>query len=123
MKKELQKLIAINLYKIRTKRGLTRDQVAEQAGISTTFYANLECGKKMMSVVTLRKLAEVLCVSTDSLLYEENSTDRLKTIEKLLCGQPEDIVDFIEAFIHLYIQKSPYSAMEKNSIQTESEPR
>ena len=104
MKIELQKTIAINLYKSRTKRGLTRDQVAEKAGISTTFYANLESGKKMMSLVTLRKLADVLSVSTDALVYEEHTNDQINSIGKLLQKLPAKDVDFIEDFIHLYIR-------------------
>ena len=106
MKKELQKTIAINLYKSRTMRGLTRDQVAEKAGISTTFYANLECGKKMMSIVTLRKLADVLSVSTDALLYEEYTNDQINNICKLLQKLPKQKVDFVEDFIHLCIRDS-----------------
>lgn len=107
MKKELQKIIAINLYKSRTKRGLTRDQVAEKAGISTTFYANLECGKKMMSIVTLRKLADVLSVTTDALLYDEQTDDQINNIGKLLQKLPAQTVAFIEDFIHLCIRDLP----------------
>lgn len=107
MKKELQKTIAINLYKCRTKRGMTRDQVAEKAGISTTFYANLECGKKMMSIVTLRKLADALSVSTDSLLYEEYPNDQINNIAKLLQKLPAQTVAFFEDFIHLCIRDLP----------------
>lgn len=104
MEKELKKIIAINLYKNRTKRGMTRDQVAEKAGISTTFYANLECQKKMMSIVTLRKLADALSVSTDDLLYEESTNDQTKHIGRLLQKLPSKTVAFIEEFIHLCIR-------------------
>lgn len=107
MKKELQKIIAINLYKNRTKRGLTRDQVAEKAGISTTFYANLECGKKMMSIVTLRKLADALSVSTDALLYEEHANDQINNITKQLQKLPTQVLTFVEDFIHLCIRNLP----------------
>jgi len=49
----LKETIGRNLRNIRAERKLTREQMAELVGVSTTFYANLETGNKMMSVTTL----------------------------------------------------------------------
>lgn len=106
-KQALQKMIGQNLYHARTQQNLTQDQLAEKAGISTTFLANLECGNKMMSTVTLRKLADILCVSTDSLLYENRPNDRVRSIQMLLQDQPEEVVAFAEKLIRLCITDLP----------------
>lgn len=52
-KEEMQKTIGHNLMRQRLAQNITREQISEKVGISTTFYANLECGNKMMSLVTL----------------------------------------------------------------------
>lgn len=100
-KQEMQKLIGHNLMRQRLVQNITREQISEKVGISTTFYANLECGNKMMSLVTLRKLADALCVSTDVLLYGDHTSGHIRSIEKLLYNQPEQYVAYIEDVIRL----------------------
>lgn len=56
-KNELQTIVGRNLQRCRANAGLTQEQVAEQAGISTSFYANLERGNRCMSAPVLRALA------------------------------------------------------------------
>lgn len=113
-KEELQKIIGKNLHRIRSARDLTQEELSEQAGISSTFYANLECGNKMMSIVTLRRLADTLGVSTDSLLYEDREDDRLKSIQLLLKDQPDPVVSFVERMVRLCV-----SALPLDSSKTE----
>lgn len=49
-KRELATIIGNNLCILRTDSGLTQEKLAESAGISTSFYANLERGNKGVSV-------------------------------------------------------------------------
>ena len=103
-KMELQKYLGVNLQKARTERNMTREQLAEKAGISPTFLANLECGNKMMSVMTLMHLADALGVSVDTLVRGNSSDMQMKNIEILLRDQPADMVRFIEKMTHLSIE-------------------
>ena len=102
-KHDLQQIIGNNLRRIRIDSGLTREQLAEKVGVSTTFYANLECGNKMMSVITLRKLADALGVSTDALLYEERPCENIDRIQMILRTQPASLVTFSERLIQLCV--------------------
>lgn len=104
IKEELMQLIALNLRKYRDEQNLTQEEVAEAAGISTAFLANMERGCKIMSVPVLRNLADALGVSTDALLYEEN-TDRLSTITALLRDKPDSFVQAVEKIIRLAIDE------------------
>lgn len=115
-KNDLQKIIGMNLLRIRTERRYTREQLAEKAGLSITFYANLESGKKMMSVVTLRKLADVLCVTTDSLLYAERSCSAADRIHASLRDAPEQTVLFAEKLVRLCTEEMPRD-VEKGSSE------
>lgn len=104
-KKELQKIIGQNLLHARTRLGLTQEDLADKVEISTTFYANLECGNRMMSIVTLRKLADVLCVSTDSLLYDNRPNEQIHSIEMMLQDQPSKVVSLSEKIIRACVDE------------------
>lgn len=101
-KDEMQKTIGQNLQQIREEAHLTREDVAAAAGISATYYANLECGNKMMSTETLYALCGVFGVGADRILFGDSSEARLRDIEKLLKDKPESFILFIEKFIRLY---------------------
>lgn len=104
-KKELMKIIGNNLLKIRSEKKLTQDELAEKAGISTSFYANIERGNKGVSVSVLRDLADCLHVSVDYLLYEERTDARIRNIELLLNGKPDTFVASIERMIQLCMEE------------------
>ena len=91
-KKDLQVLTGSNLQRCRNKANLTQEQVAEQVGISTSFYANLERGSRSMSIPVLLALAEVFHVSADSILYEESSKIHVRSICNLLSDMPESFI-------------------------------
>lgn len=104
-KKELQKIIGQNLLHTRTRLGLTQEDLADKVEISTTFYANLECGNRMMSIVTLRKLADALCVSTDSLLYDDRPNAQIHSIQMMLQDQPNKVVSLSEKIIRACVDE------------------
>lgn len=103
-KEELMQLIAQNLRRYRDERNLTQEEVAEKAGISVAFLANIERGCKIMSVPVLRSLADSLGLSTDCLLYED-SGDKLSNINALLRDQPEAFIIQLERVIRLLIEE------------------
>lgn len=116
-KKELQKQVGQNLQEVRAEKHMTREQLAEKAGISPTFYANLECGNKMMSLITLTKLAEGLGVCTDRLLFGQIQADRIKNIEMLLHDQPESVTRYVERLIAITLENIP-SIIEEGSCHS-----
>lgn len=110
-KDELQLVIGQNLRRIRLEQKLTIEQAAERVGISTTFYSNLESGNKMMSIETLRKVTDALCISADALLYKEDAGNRIRNIEMLLRDQSAENIAFIEKLVRLCVNDLP---QEKN---------
>ena len=61
--------IGLRIRSLREKQGLTRERLAEKADISVQFLADIEKGRKSMSVTTLRMLATALTVTTDTVIY------------------------------------------------------
>lgn len=86
---DLRKTVGKNLKEYRARAHLTQEQVAEKAGISVPFYANIESGNRLMGIETLITLSQVLGVSTDCILLGETDDIHIANIGALLRGRPE----------------------------------
>ncbi len=78
----------------RQKRSLTLEQLAEKCDISSNFLGQLERGKNVPSLKSLIRIANVLEVSIDGLLFEnleKNST------QHYFAKQVEDITKDFDA--------------------------
>ena len=64
------------LQQLRTRRGLTQDQLAVTAGLSRSFLMRLELGQHDPSLSTLVRVAKALKVSVTELLGESISASR-----------------------------------------------
>ena len=62
-------LLGKNIRKQRKEKKYTLEQVAEKLDVSTTFIGQIERAKGIPSLETLVKIANVLEISTDSLLF------------------------------------------------------
>lgn len=67
--------IGIRVREYREKLGYTREQFAEKLDISVTFAADIELGKKGMSLDTLIKICELLSVSADYIIWGRGERD------------------------------------------------
>lgn len=72
--------IGQRIRKIRKARGLSQEKLAEKVGISTTHMSHIETANTKMSLPTFAKLADVLEVRTDELLYDNRPEDRTTSI-------------------------------------------
>lgn len=57
-----------NLRKIRLQKGLSQKDVAEQIGVAKSTYSLYESGNREPNVQTIKKIADVLNTSADTLL-------------------------------------------------------
>ncbi|NLO84322.1 MAG: helix-turn-helix transcriptional regulator [Clostridiales bacterium] len=64
-------VFADNLRILRSKRGLTQEQLAERLNVSRQSVAKWECGQSAPDIQRLLELSEVLDVSVDGLLKEK----------------------------------------------------
>ena len=102
-KRSVQIIIGNNLRKYRLLAKLTQDELAEKAGISTPFLANLERGSKGMSIHSLREFCKNLGVSADQLLFDPEPSNNIRNIEMLLKDQPEHVVLAAEKMIRILV--------------------
>src|SRR6266700_298484 len=59
----------------RKKRGMSQDDLAKRTGITQGYLSEIEIGRKSGDVRTLRKLADALKVSLDSLVPKVSTDD------------------------------------------------
>jgi transcriptional regulator with XRE-family HTH domain len=65
---EIVRSLTANVRAVRLRRGLTQEQLAERADLSTTDLQQIEYGRTIASVVTLVALVQALDVEPGALL-------------------------------------------------------
>lgn len=86
--KDIQKNLGKQIQRIRRKRKLSQEKLAEKIGIATNSLSNIETGNSFMTVYTLEKIINTLEVSPKELFdfpeYADNSTDMVQFITETL---------------------------------------
>ena len=63
------KEMGLRIRKQRELLGYSREQLAEELDVSTKFCADIELGIKGISIQTLAKLSDLLCMDADFILF------------------------------------------------------
>lgn len=104
------------LQRLRTRRGLTQEQLAVTAGLSRTFLTRLELGQHDPSLGTLVRLAKALRVSVTELLGESVSASQWWQVGEARFATREDAEDHArtagEMFVARY-QNKPAGPMRR----------
>ena len=69
---DIKKEIGAKIKRLRQKKGLTQEKLAEQVNISTFTLIGIETGKNFMTAQTMEKIIECLGVSLDELFSAEH---------------------------------------------------
>ncbi len=69
MKSEQKRQIGARLREKREGAGYTREALGELCGLSPRFLANVEMGDATFSLESLTRVCQVLCCSSDALLF------------------------------------------------------
>lgn len=87
-----------NLKNARLRKGLSQVQLAEQLGIAKSTYSMYESGKREPNMQTIKKIADILDVSTDELLGMDELCDyALQVIAQRTIAAHLDTDDLTEA--------------------------
>lgn len=104
---DLNKEVGGRIRMIREYSNLTREVLAEKADISVQFLADIENGRKSMTVKTLKKLSESLMVSCDYIVFgkppsDQNGNDKsplYNMLEMLTPRQREGAEELLKIYI------------------------
>ena len=77
-----------NLKNIRRSKGLSQEELAQQAGISASFLGHIERGTRVLSVETLMALCNALGVTPNELLGMEYASLSAPLPERVIVSVP-----------------------------------
>ncbi len=90
------------IAELRLKRGYTREKLSELADISVQFLADIEKGKKSMTIATLRKLSSALLVTTDYIVngtaIQDSNSDIISILNSLSDKNKKQAEKILTAF-------------------------
>lgn len=102
-KKEQNIQIGKQVKKARGNAGLTQEQLAERIEVSPQYISDLERGAVGISILTLKRLCTVLCVTSDQILFPtQPGQDVSVVLDRCKLLSPEQFVllsDIIEKFV------------------------
>ena len=87
---------------LRTKAGMTQENISEKIGITKNAYQKIERGANGAKIDTLVELAEVFNVSLDYIVCGKQS----QTVESMISGLSENQQAFILATVSAMIKNS-----------------
>lgn len=96
--------IGERIKKQRLLLGYSRETLAEMVDITPRFCYDLELGLKKMSLKTLCRLSEALCLSTDYILFGDTKEEGFASIISIIKTCPNDKRNHLEQIISHYIQ-------------------
>jgi transcriptional regulator with XRE-family HTH domain len=73
---DMRKLVGRNVSRLRAKKGLTQERLAELSGFSQQYISGLEHGARNPTVVTVYELANALGVTYVELLQPDSKPRR-----------------------------------------------
>ncbi len=81
---ELNIEVGARITELRKQRGYTREKLSELADVSVQFLADIEKGRKSMTVATLKRVATALLVTTDYIVNGTSADNNNESIISIL---------------------------------------
>ena len=80
---------------------MTQEELAEKVGVSVSFCANIERGKKGVSMFALRDFADALGITVNQLLYDRKANQHIDNIMVLLQNKSAPYLSWLEQVISI----------------------
>ncbi len=95
---DIKKELGNKIKRIRQQKGITQEQLAEMANISTRTLGGIEIGENFMTAQTMEKIIECLDISLNDLFNAEHLKPTAQLIEELhgIINENKDDRDKIE---------------------------
>ena len=79
----LIKSFGITVRRLREGRGWSQEELAEHADLNRSYVGEIERGKVIVSLVTIRKLSGALGLSMGALMQQSEQASRLQTAQDI----------------------------------------
>ncbi|MCR5021673.1 helix-turn-helix transcriptional regulator [Ruminococcus sp.] len=96
--------IGARIRKSRESQMFTQEKLAEMLDVSVKFISDIELGAKGMSLKTLNKLSQSLLITTDYILYGNDSEAEIGEIMMLLQKCPTEKRKYAVDLLKVYVR-------------------
>lgn len=103
MKKQLNMQIGQRIRERRKFMGLSAEQLAERADISTKQLRAIESGKRGMSFISLINICDILCISTDYIILGRQHTVCLADFQDMISIVEKDYRPYLYETIRTFL--------------------
>lgn len=93
LSKDNNEILGNNLRSIRKEMGLSQDAVAEMAGVTTTYLAQIEQGVKSPSLETLIRIAQKMPTSIDRMVFGDQTNTMQANLMRMTAGMTDQQLD------------------------------
>ena len=100
-RENLMTIVGTNLKSYRTMRHMTQEELAEKVGVSVSFCANIERGKKGVSMFALLDFADALGITVNQLLYARKANQQIDNIIVLLQNKSAPYLSWLEQVVSI----------------------
>ena len=104
MDKDYNLTVGLRIREVRETLNMTREQFSEMCGISESFLAAVEAGKKSITSKTLYKICEATNVSADYFIRGKNSGFAADTMIELISSLEEPFRSSAIRLLREYVQ-------------------
>ena len=104
MKEIIMVDVGHRIYALRKERRLSQEELAEMADISKQTVSLVEGGKREVLASNIAKLAEVLGVSTDYLLFGERTEPDIMRLDRKILSLTDVQYKFLESVINGFVE-------------------
>lgn len=94
--------VGLRITELRKKRGYTREKFSELADISVQFLADIEKGRKSMTIPTLRRIAATLNVTTDYIVNGVSPLAPDNDLVTMLCSMSPQARIYAEKLLTVF---------------------
>lgn len=81
--------VGMRITELRRERGYTREKLSELSDVSVQFLADIEKGRKSMTISTLRKISTALLSTTDYIVNGNTDQDGNSAILSIINTIPD----------------------------------
>lgn len=106
--------------RIRSQReslGYSREKLAELSEISNSFLSDIERGERGFSVALLGRIAKVLGLSADYILFGREQTADLTPITDMLSGLDEKYIPELQELLGAYLKTITIAEKHEQAVR------
>lgn len=103
-KKEINIQIGEQVKYAREQAKLTQEQLAEYIEVSPQYISDLERGVVGISIPTLKRLCEILHITSDQILFSEKPENDVSAITEKCKQLPKEQFDILSDIINKFIE-------------------